>query len=83
MDIRCIDETAEDISATIRKIRQHGFRIVRDEPSSVSEQQLYNDAVAVGCSMLGLENNSDNRGKLPVNVIARAITSNLTRQPRN
>lgn len=82
MDIRCINEAAEDIAVTIRKLRQHGFRIVRDEPGSVSEQQLNDDAASVGCSMLGLENTSDNRGKLPVNVIARAITRNLT-QPQN
>lgn len=78
MDIRCIDEAAEDIAVTIRKLRQHGFRIVRDEPGTVREQQLHDDAASVGCSMLGLENTRDNRGKLSVNVIARAITRNLT-----
>ncbi|MNC66200.1 hypothetical protein D3C81_1461200 [compost metagenome] len=82
MDNRCIDETAEDIAVTIRKLRQYGFRIVRDEPGSASEHQLHDDAASVGCSMLGLENTSDNRGKLPVNVIAKAITRNLT-QPQN
>lgn len=78
MDIRSTDQVAEDIALTIRKLRQHGFRIVRDEPGTAGEQQLNDDAASVGCAMLGLEDTRDNRGKLPVNVIARAITRNLT-----
>lgn len=79
MDIRSSDEVAEDIAVTIRKLRQYGFRIVRDEAGSVNEQQLQEDAAAVGCSMLGLEDTRDNKNKLPVNVIARAITRNLAK----
>ncbi|WP_343177116.1 hypothetical protein [Pseudomonas sp. 4810-S13] len=82
MDIRSSDEVAEDIAITIRKLRQYGFRIIRDEADSVNEQQLHEDAAAVGCSMLGLEDNRDNKNKLAVNVIARAITRNLA-QPSN
>lgn len=81
MDIRSTDEAAEDIAATIRRLRQHGFRIVRDEPGPASEQQLHEDAAAVGCSMLGLDDTRDNKNKLSVNVIARAITRNLVQSP--
>jgi hypothetical protein len=77
VDLRNLDIESADIARAIRQLRKHGFRIVRSDLGPVSPQQLYEDATAVGCDMLGMLTSRFNRGSLQVQRIVLAIENHL------